>query len=176
LKLRVDSASRALTAARQRLTSLTEVRPVDVDTARAELDEAVRNEARVRAELKTSTIVAPIGGRVIKIVASQGETVGPDGLLEIAPTEPMYAVAEVTEFDVPRVKVGQRASISGDGLPKPIQGTVDRVGTKVLQNQLMRVDPANYSDARVVEVWIKVDDPKAVADLIHMRVEVVIQP
>jgi len=152
------------------------VRPVDVDTARAELDEALRNEARAKAELKTSTIVAPIDGRVLKVVASAGEAVGPDGLLELAPSEPMYAVAEVPEFDVPRVKTGQRASISGDGLAKPIQGIVDRVGTRVLQNQLMRVDPANYSDARVVEVWIKVDDAAAVADLIHMRVEVVIQP
>jgi len=176
LKLRVDSATRALAAAKDRLASLTEVRPVDVETAQAELDEASRNEARTRAELKTSTIVAPISGRVIKVVASPGEAVGPDGLLELAPTEPMYAVAEVAEFDVPRVKAGQRASISGDGLAKPIQGTVDRVGTKVLQNQLMRVDPANYSDARVVEVWIKVDDPATVVDLIHMRVEVVIQP
>lgn len=176
LKLRIDSASRALTAARQRLASLTEIRPVDVETARAELEEAIQNEARARAELKTSTIVAPTDGRVVKIVASAGEAVGPDGLLELAPIEPMYAVAEVPEFDVPRVKPGQRASISGDGLPKPIHGTVDRVSTKVLQNQLMRVDPANYSDARVVEVWIKVDDPAAVADLIHMRVEVVIQP
>jgi hypothetical protein len=40
----------------------------------------------------------------------------------------------------------------------------------------MKVDPANFSDARVVEVWIKVDDSRRVADLIHMRVEVVIQP
>ena len=176
LKLRVDSATRSQSAAKDRLASLTEVRPVDVETARAELEEATRNEARARAELKTSTIVAPISGRVVKIVASPGEAVGPEGLIELAPIEPMYAVAEVAEFDVPRVKVGQRASISGDGLSKPIQGTVDRVGTKVLQNQLMRVDPANYSDARVVEVWIKVDDPAAVVDLIHMRVEVVIQP
>lgn len=176
LKLRVDSATRTLSAAKDRLASLTEVRPVDVETARAELEEATRNEARAKAELKTSTITAPIAGRVVKVVASAGEAIGPDGLLELAPIEPMYAVAEVPEFDVPRVKTGQRALISGDGLSKPIQGTVDRVGTKVLQNQLMRVDPANYSDARVVEVWIKVDDPSLVADLIHMRVEVVIQP
>jgi HlyD family secretion protein len=176
LKLRVDSVTRALTAARQRLASLSEVRPVDVELARAELQEAMRNESRTRAELKTSTITSPITGRVVKVNAWPGEAVGADGLLELAPIEPMYAIAEVAETDIPRVKVGQRAEISGDGLKNPIQGTVDRVGVKVLQNQLMKVDPANFSDARVVEVWIKVDDGRRVADLIHMRVEVVIQP
>src|SRR6185436_14835107 len=69
LKLRVDSATRALTAARQRLASLSEVRPVDVELARAELDEAMRSESRARAELKTSTINSPITGRVVKVDA-----------------------------------------------------------------------------------------------------------
>lgn len=176
LQLRVDSATRSLTAARQRLASLTEIRPVDVDLAQAELEEATRNEARARAELKTSTIASPIAGRIVKVHAWQGEAVGPDGIVEIAPLEPMYAIAEVTEADIPRVRVGQRATVSGDSLKKPIQGRVDRIGVRVLQNQLMRVDPANFSDARVVEVWIRLDDSKSVADLIHMRVEVVIQP
>jgi HlyD family secretion protein len=175
LELRVDSTTRALNAARQRLASLSEIRPVDVDLARAELEEATRSEARARAELKTSTIPAPISGRVVKIDTWPGEAVGPEGLLELAPLEPMYAIAEVAESDIPRVKVGQRATITGDGLKNPIQGTVERIGVKVLQNQLMRVDPANFSDARVVETWIRIDDGKSVADLIHMRVEVVIQ-
>jgi hypothetical protein len=40
----------------------------------------------------------------------------------------------------------------------------------------MPASPARFSDARVVEVWIKVDDSRAVGDLIHLRVDVVIQP
>jgi HlyD family secretion protein len=175
LELRVQSTTRALSSARQRLASLSEVRPVDVDLARAELEEATRSEARARAELRPSIITAPIGGRVVKIDTWPGEAVGAQGLLELAPLEPMYAIAEVSESDIPRVKVGQRATISGDGLKNPIQGTVERIGLKVLQNQLMRVDPANFSDSRVVETWIRIDDGRSVADLIHMRVEVVIQ-
>jgi HlyD family secretion protein len=176
LRLRVETTTRALTSAKQRLASLSEVRPVDVDLARAQVEEAVRNEARARAEYQSSVIYSPMDGRVVKIDTSPGEAVGADGLLEMAPLEPMYAIAEVAESDIHRVKVGQRATVKGDGLKNPIQGTVERVGVKVLQNQLMRVDPATFSDARVVEVWIKLDDSQSVADFIHMRVDVVIQP
>jgi HlyD family secretion protein len=176
LKLRVDSAESALTVARQQLASLTEVRAVDVEVAQAELEEALQNETRARADAKTSVIHSPIDGRVVEIQAWPGEQVGPDGLMELAPTEPMYAVAEITESDIARVRVGQRATITGDALLKPVQGTVERISPKVLQNQTMPASPARFSDARVVEVWIKVDDSRAVGDLIHLRVDVVIQP
>ena len=174
LKLRVDSTIRALTAARQRLTSLAEVRQVDVDVARAELDEATQDEARARADAKRSVILAPLDGRVIEIHAWPGEQVGADGLLELAPPEPMYAVAEIVESDVARVRVGQRATITADALDKPLQGTVERISTKVRQNQVMPVNPTHFSDSRVVEVWIRVDDSRTVVDLIHLRVDVVI--
>jgi HlyD family secretion protein len=175
VKLRLDATTRALASARQRLASLSEVRPVDVEVARAELEEASTNEARARAEHEASTLHAPIDGRVVKIYAWPGEQVGNDGVMEIAPLDPMYVVAEVTESDLRRVKIGQRATITSDGLAGPMQGTVERIALKVLQNQLVPTDPANFSDARIVNVWIKVDDSKAVAELIHLRVNVVIQ-
>jgi HlyD family secretion protein len=175
IKTRVDTTTRGLGAARARLTALTEIRPVDVDVAQAELDAAISNAARAQAEDTASMIRSPIDGRVIAIHAWPGEEVGSEGLLELAPVEPMYAIAEVAESDIARVQKGQRATISGTGLKSPLQGTVDRIAAKVLQNQVMPVSPANFSDARVVEVWIKVDDAKAVQDLIHLRVDVVIQ-
>ena len=176
LRLRIDTATHALTGAKQRLASLTDVRPVDVDLARAELDEAIGNEARAAAEHAASVIHAPINGRVVKIYARAGEEVQARGVMELAPTETMYVVAEVTESDIARVKVGQRAKISGAGLSTPIQGTVERLAMTVLQNQLEPVDPASFSDARVVNVWIKLDDNRAVSNVIHLRVDVVIQP
>ena len=176
LRMQVDSLSQALNAARQRLVSLTEIRPVDVDVASAELDEAVRSEASARADVETSVIRSPIDGRVIKIHTKPGEQVRDQGVMELAPTEPMYVVAEVAESDIARVRVGQRAKAVADALPASVEGTVERISLKVLQNQLMPVDPARFSDARVVDVWIKIDDGRLVADLIHMRVDVVIQP
>jgi HlyD family secretion protein len=176
LQLRVDSSSRTLMSAQQRLAGLEQVRPVDVAVVESELQQAIRVEARARAEYDASIIHSPIAGRVIKIHAHAGEAVGTDGLLELAPIDPMYAVAEIAESDISRVKPGQKATVTGDGLAAPVQGVVERVGTKVLQNQIMPVDPANFSDARVVEVWVKLESPKAVEDLIHLRVDVVIRP
>jgi HlyD family secretion protein len=175
MKLRVGSATRALEAARLRRAGLSEVRPVDVEVAQAELEEAIRSEARARLDVETSVVEAPIDGRVIEIHAWRGELVGPEGLLELAPAEPMYAVAEVAESDIARVRVGQRATVTADALKAPLQGIVERVSQKVLQNQVMPVDPANFSDSRVIEVWIRLDDGRAAADLIHLRVDVFIQ-
>ena len=84
-------------------------------------------------------------------------------------------MAEIAEADAARVRVGQKATISGGALDAPLQGTVERISSKVLQNEIMPVSPTNFSDSRVVEVWIRVDDGAAVADRIHMRVDVVIQ-
>jgi len=175
LRARVESASRLLAAAQQHAASLTEVRPVDIAVAEAELQRARRTEERTRAEYEASIIRSPIDGRVVKIHARAGESVGVDGLMELAPLDPMYAVAEISEADIPRVKAGQRASISGDGLKEPIHGVVERVGLKAAPNQMRPVDPQSFTDARVVEVWVKLDDPKAVENRIHLRVDVVIQ-
>jgi HlyD family secretion protein len=175
LQLRVDSATDALAAARMRRAALTEVRPVDVGLAQAEVDEATTSLARARLDAEKSVVKAPIDGRVIEIHAWGGEQVGLEGLLELAPAEPIYAVAEVVESDILRVRVGQRATVTASALTGPLQGTVERISTKVLQNQIMPVDPANFSDSRVVEVWIRLDDGRAAADLIHLRVDVLIQ-
>jgi HlyD family secretion protein len=176
LRLRAETTARAVAAAEQRLASLREVRGADVSLARAELDEAVSNEARARAEHAAGTLRAPADGRVLEIHARPGEIVGTEGVMELAPAGPMYAVAEVPESDAGRVRAGQRATVSGDGLERPLSGTVERVGTKVLQHRLLPVDPARFSDARVVEVRVRLDDSAAIADLIHLRVELVIQP
>ena len=175
-RLEVDAASKAVAAGRQRLTALSEVRGVDVELARAEVGEATHNAARARAEQLASLIRSPIDGRVLRVHAWPGEDVGGEGLLELAPVDPMYVVAEVVESDISRVKVGQTARISGNGLKKPVEGTVERIDVKVLQNQVLSVDPATFSDSRIVNTWIKVNDPQAVANLINLRVDVVIQP
>jgi HlyD family secretion protein len=176
LQLRIDSTTRLLSEARERLSSLADVRAVDVDAAQAALEEASRSEATARAQRDASVIRAPTSGRVVKIHARPGEEVQGQGLLELAPLGPMYVVAEVAESDAHRVKTGQRASISGDGLPAGLQGTVQRIAMSVQQNQLARVDPVNFSDSHVVNAWIRVDDPDAVSNFLNMRVNVVIHP
>jgi HlyD family secretion protein len=146
------------------------------DTWRTKVDTLQAQTQRARAELDLAVVRSPITGRVLEIHARQGERVGPEGIAELAQTDAMYAIAEVYETDVPRVRVGQRATVTSPALVKPVHGTVDRVGLKIGKKDVLNVDPAARTDARVVEVRILLDDPKEVAGLTNLEVDVAITP
>jgi HlyD family secretion protein len=140
-----------------------------VDMLRAQLE-------RAKAELDQAVVRSPISGRVLDVHAREGERVGSDGIAELGQTDAMYAIAEVYETDVPRVRVGQRATVTSPALPQPVAGTVDRIGLKVGKKDVLSVDPAARTDARVVEVRIQLDDPAQVAGLTNLEVDVTIAP
>ena len=123
-----------------------------------------------------AVVRSPITGRVLDIHARQGERVGADGIAELGQTDAMYAVAEVYETDAPRVRVGQRATVSSSALPQAVSGTVDRIGLKIGKKDVLSVDPAAKTDARVVEVRILLDDAAQVAELTNLEVDVTITP
>jgi HlyD family secretion protein len=139
-----------------------------VETARADLETA-------QAALDRDTVVAPATGEVIAIHARRGERVPPDGLAELAQNDRMYVVAQVYETDVGRVRVGQRATASSPALAAPLEGVVDRIGRKVGKLDLLDTDPIARTDARVVDVHVKLDDSERAAGLSNLQVEVSIQ-
>ena len=169
-----EALEKQLRQARDRLASLSEIRQVDVDVARAELEASIRESERARTEHAASLVRSPLDGRIVKIHAWPGEEVGPDGILELARTEPMYVLAEVAEVDMARLKPGLRARMTGFGLPAPIEGTVETVGLRVREHSVVHLDPASFTETRIVEARIKLDDGAKVAHLIHLRVNVVI--
>jgi HlyD family secretion protein len=175
-RLLVETITQSLNQAKQRMTSLTEVRQVDVDLAAAELEAALADVNRARAELNQATIHSPVTGQVIRILAWPGEEVGPGGILELAKTDQMYVIAEVAEVDISRVQVGQSALVSSSALPTKIKGTVERIGTKIGKNAVLFTDPVSFNDTRVVEVKIRLEESKIAAGLIHAQVSVVINP
>ena len=140
-----------------------------VDSLQAQLE-------RAKAELDLSVVRSPIAGRVLDVHARQGEKVGPDGIVELGQTDAMYAIAEVYETDVTRVRIGQRATVTSPALPQPVAGTVDRIGLKIGKKDVLSVDPAAKTDARVIEVRILLDDPQQVAGLTNLEVDVAITP
>jgi len=130
------------------------------------------------AELERSKVRSPIDGRVLEVHARAGERVGADGIVELGRTDEMYAVAEVYETDIGRVREGQRASVRSPALPRPLHGKVDRIGVLVGKLDALGTDPAARTDARVVEVEIRLDDDDVVAasSLTHLQVEIEIEP
>jgi HlyD family secretion protein len=146
------------------------------DTWRMRVEVATAAMQSAQAELDLATVRTPINGKVVKICARTGERVGPDGIAEIGATDQMYAVAEVYETDVGRVRVGQRATVTSPALPGPVYGTVERIGLKVAKQDVLHTDPAAETDARVVEVKVRLDDSRQVAGLTNLETEVIITP
>lgn len=118
------------------------------------------------------TVVAPIDGRILNIMIKPGEQITNGPILTMGDTSRMRAVAEVYETDISRVKVGQTAEISSRALARPISGHVARIGDMVFKNDILSVDPAARADARVVEVWIDLDDSAATQRLTNLTVDV----
>jgi HlyD family secretion protein len=149
--------------------SLREAAQLKVEVAKAELEAA-------QSALALDTVRAPVRGQIIAIHARQGERVGPEGIAELGQTDQMYAVAEVYETDVGRVKVGQRATMRSPAVEPALTGVVERIGMKVGRLDLIDTDPSARTDARVVDVRIKLDDSARSAHLSNLQVDVAIEP
>jgi len=98
------------------LQSLQQVRSEDVQVAQRKLEVAITKERYAATELNRNHITSPASGTVLEIHAYPGETVTSEGILELGDVRNMFVVAEVYISDVPRVRKGARASITGEGL------------------------------------------------------------
>ena len=172
----VQVAQHAVEEAKHRLDGLGDVPPGDIHLAEAQLQAAITDELHARREYELSSVYAPADGEVLKVHARPGEEIGSKGLVEMGRVDHMYVTAEVYETDIGRVHTGRRATISGDLLAQPVTGTVERVGMKVTAASVMPGDPTSFSDHRVIEVKIRLEDSAAVAGLTDGKVSVVIEP
>ena len=125
-----------------------------------------------RAELERAHVRAPFAGRILDLQAKPGELVGAQGILDLGRVSEMYAIAEIYETDIRRVRINQRARVKSDALAQPITGTVTQIRPHVHKMDEIGTDPAARKDARIVEVEIRLDDPAAVKNLTNLQVEV----
>jgi len=143
--------------------------------AQVQLGSLARNLELAEARLERTLIRAPRAGQVLKIRTRPGEVIAADtGILELGNTDQMMVVAEVYETDILRVRPGQRATISNRALLETLQGRVERVGLQIGKKDVLNTDPAADVDARVVEVYIRLDPESSarVAGLTNLQVNV----
>lgn len=131
---------------------------------------------RREVEVQRSLIRAPTAGRILAIHTWPGEMAALEGLLEMGQVDSMYAVAEVYETDIGRVRVGQKATVSSDALESVLTGTVEAIHQKVAKIDTVGTDPAAQKDARIIEVEIRLDDSAAAASLTYLQVDIEISP
>ena len=146
------------------------------EKAQMELDIALANLAAAKASLELAVVRAPVRAQVLEIHAHPGERVGPEGVMDLGRTDRMYAVAEVYETDIAAVKVGQVAKIKTTAFEQELTGKVERIALKVGRLDVIGADPIAKTDARVVEVFVLLDDGASVSGYTNMQVKVEIQP
>ncbi|MCU0526733.1 MAG: HlyD family efflux transporter periplasmic adaptor subunit [Elainella sp. Prado103] len=175
-----ETLSAEIAEAEATLKNLSEVRSVDVSVPQAELQYATSQLQSAKAKLEDFYVRVPVAGQILKINTRVGEQVNADqGIVDLGQTNQMYVIAEVYETDVPRVQKGQRAQIVSEngGFTETLRGTVEQIGLQIKKSDVLNTDPATDSNARVVEVKIRLDpsDSQQVAGLTYMQVRVRIQ-
>jgi HlyD family secretion protein len=100
---------------------------------------------------------APRAGEILKIHTKDGEIIGSKGIVEMGQTDQMYAVAEVYETDITRIKTGQSVMVTSEALSDMLRGKVVHIGRLVSRQSTFDSNPTADSDARVVEVKISLD-------------------
>lgn len=184
LQAAVASLNRTQLTGQQRLKEATatleqisEVRPVDLVAAKAEISRAEATVKKAMANLQQAYVQSPQNGRVFEIHTRPGELISNDGIVDIGQTNQMYAVAEVYESDISKVHSGQKVQVFGDVLAVELQGTVERIGLQVQRQNAINTDPSTNIDNRIVKVYIQLDPTSSqkAANLTNMQVKVVIE-
>ncbi|WP_392480511.1 HlyD family efflux transporter periplasmic adaptor subunit [Nostoc sp. C110] len=173
----IASLQQQINEAKATLNQTAEVRPTDIANAQAEVDSAQATVAKIRAQLDQAYVRAPEAGQILKIHTRAGETVSSDGIVELGRTDQMYAVAEVYQSDINKVRSGQRVKVISDSIPEELQGTVHWTGMQVQRQNLVNSDPSSNIDARVVEVHVQLDRASSAkaAKFTNLQVKAVIE-
>src|SRR5919202_1153159 len=175
LNQKIETGQEQINQAKANLDQIAEVRPEDVQAAKAAVESAIATKQKAQVDLNLSYVKAPVSGYILKVHSRQGERINAqDGIVELGRTDQMYAVAEVYETDIAKVRNGQRATVNSPVFAGTLEGTVARIGKQIGKKDVLNTDPAADTDARVVEVRIRLDpeSSKKVAALTNLQVEV----
>jgi multidrug resistance efflux pump len=132
----------------------------ELSAATARRDSCKAAIERLEAEAAKYRIHAPIDGVVVTCRAAAGETVtAASPLVTIADLRRLRVEAEVDEFDIGRIAVGQAVAVVTEGYGgRRFRAEVEEVGDVVVARQTRPEDPARPSDSRVLPVKVKLLD------------------
>lgn len=178
LKQKAETGQAQINQAKANLDQIAEVRPEDVQAAQAAVESAIATKQKAQVDLNLSYVKAPVSASVLKVHTRQGERINTEnGIVELGRTDQMYAIAEVYETDIAKVRNGQRATVTSPVFAGTLEGKVARIGKQIGKKDVLNTDPAADTDARVVEVRIRLnpESSKKVAALTNLQVEVKIE-
>jgi HlyD family secretion protein len=160
---RVRGAAERVRAARENLARLRAgARPQELDAARARVAAADAQIAALEKSIADATVAAPVGGIVTLKLADEGELV-PRGAPLVVVTDLDHAWANlfVPEPLVPRVKIGQAATIFTDAGGPGIPGRVTFISPKA-EFTPRNVQTADERSKLVYRIKVSVDNSEGV--------------
>ncbi len=98
----------------------------DRNIARANVEAAKAKLDSIKAQLANSTLIAPVGGTVTAVDISVGETVTPGRTLITIADLGTFRIetTDLSEVDIPQVKIGQTATVYIEALDQEFTGKV----------------------------------------------------
>jgi HlyD family secretion protein len=134
----------------------------EIDGARARLAGVDAQIATLDKSMRDATVTAPAGGMVTQKLVDQGELMAPrTPMIVIADVDRVWANVYVDEPVVPRVTLGQTATIFTDAGGPGIEGTITFISPKA-EFTPRNVQTAEERSKLVFRVKVTVDNRKGV--------------
>ncbi|WP_298676295.1 HlyD family efflux transporter periplasmic adaptor subunit [uncultured Lentibacter sp.] len=129
----------------------------DIAVAEANLEAARVDVQRARSDTERALVRAPIDGMVLKVNSQIGEKPATGGIIELGDTRQMMVEAEVYQTMIGRVAIGDPVTVTAEALDGPLTGVVSAIGLEIGRQSITSDDPAANTDARVVDVIVRLD-------------------
>jgi HlyD family secretion protein len=137
-------------------------RSEEIDAARARLDGVDAQTATLQKAMNDATVLAPASGMITQKLVDRGELVAPrTPLLVVADLDHAWANVYVDEPLVPRVTIGQTATVLTDAGGPGIEGTITFISPKA-EFTPRNVQTAEERSKLVFRVKVTVDNRKGV--------------
>jgi membrane fusion protein YbhG len=160
---RLRGANERIRAAREALNRLMAgARPQEIEAARARVAAVDAQIAALEKSLKDATVVSPLAGIVTLKLADQGEVLPPrTPVVVVTDLDHAWANLFIPEPVVPRVKLGQKATVFTDAGGAGIDGKVTFISPKA-EFTPRNVQTADERSKLVYRIKVSVDNSQGV--------------
>jgi HlyD family secretion protein len=156
---RLDAAQERVLAAREAMTRLVRgARPEEITAARARLASAEAQIASLEQNVKDATVLSPVAGIVTQKLADAGEILAPrTPIVNIVDLDHAWANIYIDEPLIPRIRLGQPATVFTDAGGTGLAGTVTFISPKA-EFTPRNVQTAEERSKLVYRIKVSVDN------------------
>lgn len=163
-QFKFDSAEQTVKEVQAKLTRYQaepDSEPVDILVALEDLTVAKASLVEAVARMDQAYVRAPVAGTALYIHKRPGEPIGQGAVLDLGATDEMFVRVDVYETDVRHLAVGQQADFKSAAIDGSLSGQVSHISTMVKKQSVVDATPAANTDARVIEVLVRLNDASA---------------